>query len=80
MSCNEEIEDEELQKLCDEGEKYGVSGIIKDIWTTALDHQRMEFSHDQASNREFILIVYLYLSGFMQVMVEEIIIITIRIG
>jgi len=53
------IGDEELQKVCDEGEKYGVGGIIKDIWTTDLDHQRREF---QASNSKLIthMIVYLH--------------------
>ena len=38
----------ELQKLYDEGEKYGVAEIMKDIWTTDLDRQRREFSHNQA--------------------------------
>ena len=52
----------ELQKLYDEGEKYDVAEVMKDIWTTDLDRQRREFSHDQASNSELIMIAYMYLS------------------
>ncbi|XP_065894808.1 uncharacterized protein [Dysidea avara] len=44
------MEDEDLQKLFDEGEKHGVGSILKDIWATDLDRQRKEFSHDQATN------------------------------
>jgi len=39
------IGDEELQKVCDEGEKYGVGGIIN-IWITDLDCKRRQFSQD----------------------------------
>ena len=35
----EKMEDEDLQKLFDEGEKHGVGSILKDIWTTDLDRQ-----------------------------------------
>jgi len=52
----------ELQKLYDEGEKYGVAEIMKDIWTTDLDRQRREFSHNQASNSKLIVIACMYLS------------------
>jgi len=45
-----EIGNEELQKVCNKGEKYDVGRIIKEVWTTDLDSQRMEFSQDQASN------------------------------
>jgi len=31
------IGDKELQKVCDEGEKYGVGRIIKDMRTTDLN-------------------------------------------
>ena len=47
LTVMKKIGDEELQKLCDEGEKDGVGGIIKDIWTTDLDRQRKEFSQDR---------------------------------
>ena len=51
----ETTKDEELQRLYDEGEKYGVGGIMKEIWNTDLDNQRTEFSHDQASNSKIII-------------------------
>jgi len=53
-SVVENIGDEEVQKLCDEGEKFGIGSIMKDIWTTDLNRQRKEFSHDQASNCKLI--------------------------
>ena len=56
----EKIGDENLQKLYDEGKKYGVGGIMKDIWITDLDRQRKEFSHDQASSSKIIMCLYTY--------------------
>ena len=53
-SIVEKIGDEGVQRLCDEGEKYGIGSIMKDSWTADLDHQRREFSHDQASNSKLI--------------------------
>ena len=74
----EMTKDEELQRLYDEGEKYGVGGIMKEICSTDLHCQRTEFSHDQASNSKIIIKVCIYASvyssGFMQVMVVEVIV------
>ena len=53
-SVVKKIGDKEVQRLCDEGEKYGIGSIMKDIWTTDLDRQRREFSYDQASNSKLI--------------------------
>ena len=53
-SVVEKIGDEEVQRLCDEGEKFGIGSIMKDIWTTDLDRQRREFSHDQVTNSKLI--------------------------
>ena len=57
-------DDEELQRLYDEGEKYGVGGIMKEIWNTDLDCQRTEFSRDQASNSKIIIRVCICLDLF----------------
>jgi len=67
----------ELQKLYDEGKKYGVVEMMQDIWTVDLDHQKREFSHDQASNSELIVIACMY---FLVMVGEEITAATIRMG
>ena len=53
-SVVEKIGYEEVQRLCDEGEKFGIGSVMKDIWTTDLDCQRREFSHDQVANSKLI--------------------------
>ena len=60
----ETTKDEELQRSYDEGEKYGVIGIMKEIWNTDLDRQRTEFSHDQASNSKITIRVCICLGLF----------------
>ena len=53
-SVVEKIGDEKVQRLCDEGEKLGIDSIMKDIWTTDLDRQKREFSHNQVANSKLI--------------------------
>ena len=43
--CNvvQSIGNDDLEKLCLEGEKYGVAKIMKDIWLTDAQQRRGEF-------------------------------------
>lgn len=50
--CNitQRIGDDELEKLCKEGDEHGAGSIMKDIWITDQDRRSKEFFDDQASN------------------------------
>ena len=62
----EKIGDKNLQKLYDEGEKYSVGRVMKDIWITDLYRLlKKEFSHDQASNSEIIVSLYMFVNTWV---------------
>ena len=50
--CNivEQIQTEDLEALCKEGDEHGVGRLMKDLWITDNERKRQEFSSDQAKN------------------------------
>ena len=61
-SIVEATQPDELEKLFDEGDQHGVGDIMKSVWLTDKNHQKMEFNHDQERNSEldFIMVMVCY--------------------
>ena len=53
--CNivEQIQTEDLEALCKEGDEHGVGRLMKDLWIADNERKRQEFSSDQAKNGKF---------------------------
>ena len=49
-SIVEQIQTEDLEALCKEGDEHGVRRLMKDLWITDNERKRQEFSSDQAKN------------------------------
>ena len=46
----EKVTTEDVEKLYKEGDEHAVRKVMQDIWITDKEHQRMEFTCDQATN------------------------------
>jgi len=44
------VQDDELEKLFQEGDQHSVGSLMKTIWFTDKERQKKEFSQDQAKN------------------------------
>jgi len=64
------IENDDLEKLCLEGEKHGVGKLMKDIWVTDTQQRKEQFFNDQAKTSMLSTVVAYVLCHFTSFTVD----------